>query len=629
MKKSLTHLSLLKSNETRKKLFRTQQFINFFLAFFILIASTQIANAITITWTGNANASWNGTNNWNPMMVPTAADDVIIPGGLTTYPIINSTTVNFAALTIENGGELNSFNSTCNCSTGVTIDAGGTLIFSSTTVISCDIANSGTIDWNGGVINGNDSGNTWTISNKNGANFNIEPTNAFVFNFNVINESGGTITKENDNSSQTLNGSFTNEAGGIVNVPGTRTLGFNKAVTNNGTMSGAGNYQFNTNNVSLAGNGTISNVLVNDTNLNVTGTQAFENLNFNVGAKVILGANDLTIVNIIAPSANNYIATTGNGRLIRPLSGATIFPIGPSTSQYSPVTLQGGTDEFGVNVKNGVTNAANNNQVVNVEWIIDRTQVISNTPTNVTLTWEASQESNTFDDSNCGVARWTGSEYETFGFGSATGIGDNRKTRTTDSPVTNFSPFVIGSAAALLPVELLNFDVVASDKRTALLTWRTATELNNEGFEIQRSSDSKNWETIGFEAGYGTTQTEMDYKFVDNRPQNSINYYRLKQMDYDGQFDYSPIRSVTIDNIQTPVSIFPNPVKDGTLTLQLENYDDYEIQINIYDLTGRKWLQQTSFATNTMLNVSDLSTGIYLMEIATNGQTIRQKIVIE
>jgi len=105
----------------------------------------------------------------------------------------------------------------------------------------------------------------------------------------------------------------------------------------------------------------------------------------------------------------------------------------------------------------------------------------------------------------------------------------------------------IGSrdVAAPLPVELISFRGKSTLEGT-LLTWQTATEKNNEGFEIEHSIDGRTWDNIGFTYGNGTSNELNSYEFIHELPVSGINYYRLKQIDFDGQFEYSHIVNVEL-----------------------------------------------------------------------------------
>jgi hypothetical protein len=92
---------------------------------------------------------------------------------------------------------------------------------------------------------------------------------------------------------------------------------------------------------------------------------------------------------------------------------------------------------------------------------------------------------------------------------------------------------------AALPIELAEFKGAKIDERTNLLTWRTASESDNRGFEVQRSSNGTDWRPLGFVPGSGTSTSPQHYDFYDNDPAFGMNYYRLRQMDFDGNTSFS------------------------------------------------------------------------------------------
>lgn len=178
------------------------------------------------------------------------------------------------------------------------------------------------------------------------------------------------------------------------------------------------------------------------------------------------------------------------------------------------------------------------------------------------------------------------------------------------------------SCASTLPVELSDFYAEIKD-RGVLLTWQTLTENNNEGFDIQRSRDGLSWESIGWEAGQGDSETAQKYTFTDNRPALGKSYYRLAQSDFDGKIEYSPI--VTVSFYRDVVSVYPNPVSD---VLKITVADDMAIEsVTVYTASGREVMHETNITDN--LNVSRLHKGAYIVAIQVNGETIRQKIVVE
>ncbi|MEM6771577.1 MAG: T9SS type A sorting domain-containing protein, partial [Bacteroidota bacterium] len=117
--------------------------------------------------------------------------------------------------------------------------------------------------------------------------------------------------------------------------------------------------------------------------------------------------------------------------------------------------------------------------------------------------------------------------------------------------------------ASILPVELTDFTATAVDK-TVVLAWQTAAEIDNEGFQVMHAVDGVNWEVIGFVMGNGNTEAQSAYTFRHTDPVAGENYYRLRQVDFDGQFADSPIRVVSFEDSLNDLDlrIYPNPSTD-------------------------------------------------------------------
>lgn len=173
------------------------------------------------------------------------------------------------------------------------------------------------------------------------------------------------------------------------------------------------------------------------------------------------------------------------------------------------------------------------------------------------------------------------------------------------------NPICPYTTSAVLPVHLLSFTAKNRDNSTLLL-WQTASELNNEGFVIQRSADSKTWKDIDFVKGHGTTNEVENYIYIDASPLLGINYYRLQQIDFDGKSEYSYIVSLSLDNY---AQIFPNPV-ENVLSIDVKAYEGQPEYLEIYDLAGQriKSYEKTNFS-NTTLDVSDFNSGIYFVKV--------------
>lgn len=178
------------------------------------------------------------------------------------------------------------------------------------------------------------------------------------------------------------------------------------------------------------------------------------------------------------------------------------------------------------------------------------------------------------------------------------------------------------SGAAPLPVELTFFDAVAKDKNTSL-TWSTATELNNDHFQVERSADGRSFDAIGKVNGAGTSYETLHYAFTDEKPLAGWNYYRLKQVDFDGQYAYSPVRAVQMEQsvaVADRLSFFPNPA-GHEIVLKSQAGVSPGDRLEVFDQFGRVVLQvQVAETPDTPIDLSGLSAGHYVARLQTaNG----------
>ena len=114
----------------------------------------------------------------------------------------------------------------------------------------------------------------------------------------------------------------------------------------------------------------------------------------------------------------------------------------------------------------------------------------------------------------------------------------------------------------------------------------TATELNNDYFTVERSVDGITFDEIGIVPGHGTTANSHSYQLLDTNPYKGINYYRLKQTDYDGTTDYSQVVAVSIEMLGK-VSVFPNPASNH-INIALADFKEGQMQYEIYNSVGQK-----------------------------------------
>src|SRR5690606_8804677 len=153
--------------------------------------------------------------------------------------------------------------------------------------------------------------------------------------------------------------------------------------------------------------------------------------------------------------------------------------------------------------------------------------------------------------------------------------------------LTSFSRFTGTSDIIPLPVNLVSFTANRLNETSVRLNWRTAGEENNDRFEIERSSDGVNFFTVGEVAGNGTTNTPLSYMFEDrNATLSPVLYYRLKQVDYNGAFEYSPIARVANTIAAVDMKAWYNQTNEK-IQLAIINTISEQVIINVMDMQGK------------------------------------------
>ncbi|MCO6475252.1 MAG: T9SS type A sorting domain-containing protein [Phaeodactylibacter sp.] len=164
--------------------------------------------------------------------------------------------------------------------------------------------------------------------------------------------------------------------------------------------------------------------------------------------------------------------------------------------------------------------------------------------------------------------------------------------------------------AAALPVTWVFFE--AQEGREAIiLRWETGSEQNNAGFEVQRSRDGISWETLGFMPGRGEAAV---YKYEDQWPYAGLNYYRLRQLDYDGSADFSRMEAAYFDSgKQANIGFFPNPVQER-MTIAYAGFSE-PIPFNVTDMLGKVLFQGILRSPREELSLEGLPAGAYWLKV--------------
>jgi len=540
---------------------------------------------VTYTFTGTGN--WSEASNWDMNGVPPdnlASGDIFINGDCTLdtdYTLgadaTLTVTVNVTLTILGTGNRTLTNDGTISIATGAILNNDETL------------TNNGSISIaTGATLNNNDN----LVNEATGVLTNDGILNAVVNNTELTNN--GTLTNNNvlviANGELINNGSLTNSADGSINNNRTLTNNSVATLSNEGTISI--NNQNNNANILLNNFGTLIN--------NGTITRDNGDVKNNSGA-TLFGTGTIDMI-----GANNNTAAFINAGTIRPgnsigtlringdfeNNGAIIAEVnGPSSSDLISVT---GTATLGGTLT-----------VVNVG-------VIDNGNSFLIIQGNIASVNNSF-------------------FGDTPTLPGS----FTDWTIDVMSPdYVLTyTGEQLLPIELLSFSGKQQEEGIQL-TWSTATELDNDYMAVERSADGRVFDEIGRIPGRGTTFEPQTYTFLDPAPLPDINYYRLRQVDFDGATEYHPV--ITVLN-QMParmqLNAFPNPVMEE-LRISYNTSASGNLrqaQLRLFDANGRLLRQRTVEGSGgvLVLSVENLPSGLYLLELSQNGQSEQQRFVKE
>src|SRR5258706_9334536 len=184
--------------------------------------------------------------------------------------------------------------------------------------------------------------------------------------------------------------------------------------------------------------------------------------------------------------------------------------------------------------------------------------------------------------------------------------------------MTGFSVFASGQSGAPLPIALLT--LTASLENTGVsVNWQTASEINNDHFEIERSRDGEHFEKIGIKTGAGNSTVNLFYSQYDPNPYSGINYYRLKQVDFDGTFSYSDKVYVVVNPEAGMVIMYPTPALTD-LWCNLYTDGSGKLQFEIMDVLGKTNTTEIRDAKKGLneemkFNISNLPQGVYFIRV--------------
>ncbi|UXX79714.1 T9SS type A sorting domain-containing protein [Reichenbachiella carrageenanivorans] len=373
-----------------------------------------------------------------------------------------------------------------------------------------------------------------------------------------------------------------------------------------------------TKNISLS-NGGGSNADVTVNNISVNGFT----LGFDLERLTVTGSVTLTNGIIVVDPNSNGLFLSNTASDITETSTAYVEgtvtmeqrAVGTGTFSFLGVANAGGNDLGNVTISRTTGSNGRVTGVVSMDESIDCTwQIISDNPPSIqvlTFLWFSNWDNGianqaVFNDSGSG---WTE-------------IADITDSNTdprfiSTSGINAFGEFTIAATGDALPVELTSFKASNQLDHT-LLQWQTASEINHDYFEIQRSEDGEKFEAMGRMSSHHNSSSMNNYEWKDYQPLVGKSYYRLKMVDFDGYTEYSPTVSASLSN--SPLVLHPNPTSQF---LNISSAIDVA-SVAIYNTSG----QQYNLAVkNRQIDVSTLLPDIYILKIVLNEEVIQTKFI--
>ena len=199
-------------------------------------------------------------------------------------------------------------------------------------------------------------------------------------------------------------------------------------------------------------------------------------------------------------------------------------------------------------------------------------------------------------------------------------VGGNFKSASTFFDVSD----AVFNIQIALPVDLVDFKVERFMDKKVNVIWATENENNNQYFDVERSQDGYDFHAIGRINGFGNSTIRRNYSFIDDLPLGGLSYYRLKQVDLGGEFDFSQIRPINFSGLLSTILVYPNP-SSGLLSVQIAD-NELGSALRIYDQIGR--LVHSSILSKPTIDISNLPNGLYHLSLTAGDKTYLEKVII-
>jgi len=420
----------------------------------------------------------------------------------------------------------------------------------------------------------------------------------------------------------------------------------------NGFAISTGTVEYNRNDGTdqTVGSGTYNNLWISGSGKKILAGDVIVNniLDLHTAGYLDLNGHTLTINNwanghIPTLTADRYIILNGGTMTVNGVnSGETVqFPLSLSTAQtdYCRVDLVNNDNSHTTFSLTNVFNYSNNTGTSSggtqhITGWVNLTYNISSASTdaNVTLYWDESKEQSGFSRNNAQMNHYNGSGWEKKGVSGASNVFSGTIHYLT-AAANSFSPYGIGNDGTTLPIVLSTF-VLSKTESNVKINWTTQSETNNDYFTVEKTLNNENWESIYNIDGAGTSTLLHSYSFIDKNPYYGINYYRIKQTDFDGKFTFSSVKSIETKNDNVLFEIFPNPAFAEEFTILVKGKGISTATLSIEDINGRQICSGTieiskSYYSFKLSDLCNLIPGTYNISLYCEGILENKKIVIK
>jgi hypothetical protein len=648
----------------------------------LIIITFKSFSQTDITWNGSQSRDWNDALNWTPNIIPNSSTlhQVIINNSSVTHKCRLDANRNINRLDLSNDAELDLNGYTLTINDRFRIEEG---ILKNGNIVCRDINRIQNSTFIGDI--------SITKTSSSTGNNDLEGGNRFLGNITFINEDNSRLRLANDRGDtfkshstfiRTGTGSFevarrhNNYFGGDINCEGTIQFG-----QNNGDVIINGNDSQNIN-WNVVGNKPTFPSLTMNTSQNGELTLNTP-IDIEEDLTMISGVINTTTTNIIRLTDESTNTSIGNANSFingpmeynlsnNAMNGFTLnFPIGkkllpknyyPEYYIWRPISLLVGhtfnttytyraevfntyyNNPSGWTLPSGVDTASRART-----WDIQRflTSNMTNTPSNQLRTNATSGQrpiitlyfgfsDSVYDGSNLTILKNTSGSPTTWidiG-GSGAPVYNNRtplagSITSTGTNFNSFSTFTLGSLSNglnPLPLNLLNFkaSILGNDH---LISWETTEEIDMDYFEVEKSYDGTNWQHLSTIKATNVAHNINHYNTLDKNTINGLHYYRLKQFNIDGSYEYSKNISLKKENlIKETITIAPNPVQNQFKFINQQNNEDL-IQWKLYNAFGKLILTGEN-KQNQIIDLSNIPNGMYYIHILKDNNSENIKLII-